>query len=444
MDWSKLPDIVAVGLLASAFASVARNNYTRTSGLWLTGWLLIVLHFTAFLFLPAPHAWGLIAEGLGIASLVWAGVLFMWAAVPYRHQRSSPWMLLALLVATTVYLSALIGTAPPWLLNVAACLLGAAPLAVTLSALPAFSHPLRWSTVGVYAGLTAYLLVVQNRMPNGPDLALNGLLFTVYLGCSIHFWYAYRRPSTGAFITICGFFLWALVFVAGPLHEAFFQPVHIESEVWNLPKFVVGIGMILLLLEEQIDHNKHLALHDSLTGLPNRRLFQDRLASALERARRGNSHAALLVLDLDRFKHVNDTMGHHVGDLLLQRVGSIFNSRVRRSDTVARTGGDEFSVILEGPTTFGEAVVVGRSLQDLLKAPLSLENRSVLIGASFGVAIFPDDAENMEQLCIIADTRMYENKRTGEVAIAVDKPGKKSPSTESLGESNSNGPDLSE
>lgn len=416
MDWSKLPDIVAVGLLASAFASVARNNYTRTSGLWLTGWLLIVLHFTSFVFLPAPRWWGILAEGLGVSSLVSAGVLFMWAAVPYRQQPSSPKMLLTLLATTTIYVCALIGMAPPFILNVAACLLGAGPLAVTLSALPKFNHPLRWFTVGLYSGLTLYLLLFQNRVPDGQDLALNGLLFTVYLGCSIHFWYAYRRPTTGPFITICGFFLWALVFVAGPMRQSYFGSVHIESEVWNLPKFVVGIGMILLLLEEQIDHNKHIALHDVLTGLPNRRLFQDRLASALERARRSGSQAALLVLDLDRFKHVNDTMGHHVGDLLLQQVGRIFSGRVRRSDTVARTGGDEFSVILEGPTTFGEALVVGRSLQDLLKAPLSLENRSVLIGASFGVAVFPDDAQDMEQLCIIADTRMYENKRTGEIA----------------------------
>lgn len=439
MDWSKLPDIVAVGLLASAFASVARSNYNRTSGLWLTGWLLIVLHFTAFIFLPAPHAWGVIAEWLGVCSLVWAGVLFMWAAVPYRSQPSSLLMLWSLLLATTIYLSALIGTAPPVILNIAACLIGAAPLAVTLIALPTFSHPLRWSTVGVYSSLAVYLLLVQNRVPNGPDLALNGLLFAVYLGCSIHFWYAYRRPTTGAFITICGFFLWASVFVAGPIHEAWFQAVHIESEVWNLPKFVVGIGMILILLEEQIEHNKHLALHDVLTGLPNRRLFQDRLANSLERARRSGSQAALLVLDLDRFKHVNDTMGHHIGDLLLQQVGRTFSSRVRRSDTVARTGGDEFSVILEGPTTFGEAVLVGRSLQELLKTPLLLENRSVLIGASFGVAVFPDDAQDMEQLCIIADTRMYENKRTAEVSV-VDQ----APSHESLGTGNSSDLDLSD
>jgi len=181
----------------------------------------------------------------------------------------------------------------------------------------------------------------------------------------------------------------------------------LESEVWNLPKYIVAVGMILLLLEDQIEHNKHLALHDELTGLPNRRLFQDRLASALERARRTKAHTALLVVDLNDFKRVNDTLGHHVGDQLLQRVGSLFAGRVRRSDTVARTGGDEFSLILEEPTSRADAEFVGRSLGQLLREPLQLGNRLVQVGASIGVAIFPDDAQDMESLCIAADLRMY-------------------------------------
>jgi diguanylate cyclase (GGDEF)-like protein len=193
--------------------------------------------------------------------------------------------------------------------------------------------------------------------------------------------------------------------------DRFFPQTHVEGEVWNLPKYVVAVGMILLLLEEQIGHNEHLALHDMLTGLPNRRLFQDRLASAVERARRTGTQAALLVLDLDRFKQVNDTLGHHMGDLLLQQVASVFSSRVRRSDTVARTGGDEFSVILEGPTTREEALHVGRSLQELVRQPIQLEHRSVRVGASLGIAIFPDDAPTLEALCIMADQRMYDNKR---------------------------------
>jgi diguanylate cyclase (GGDEF)-like protein len=168
--------------------------------------------------------------------------------------------------------------------------------------------------------------------------------------------------------------------------------------------------MILVLLESQIEDNKYLALHDELTGLPNRRLFQDRLAGALERAHRTGKPAALLLVDLDRFKQVNDTAGHHVGDLLLKRVGEIFLGRIRRSDTVARTGGDEFSIILEDPTTREDAERVAHSLIQLLNEPLELAGHTVRVGASVGIAVYPEDAFSAESLCIAADRRMYSDK----------------------------------
>ena len=415
MDWSKLPDIVAIGLLASAFASVARRNATRVSGIWLTGWLLILLHFIAFLFLPIEGLRGVIAGCLGLAFLTWAGVLFIWSSVPYHEEWSTRWMLGVLVLTNTVYVGVLGTSGPAWMLNFAAVLLGLGPLAVMISAMRRFNHPLRWVTVVLYASLAIFLLFFQRRPANGPELALNAVIFTVYFDCGIHFWYTYRRATTGRFITVYGFFAWSSVFLFSPFKDAWLPNIQIENEVWNLPKYVVATGMILLLLEEQIEHNKHLALHDPLTGLPNRRLYQDRLANVLERARRSGSQAALLVLDLDHFKHVNDTLGHHVGDLLLQRVAKIFSGRVRRSDTVARTGGDEFSVILEGPTNASEALHVGHLLQEMLKEPIELENQTVQIGASLGVAIFPDDAADMEALCIAADLRMYDNKRQNAV-----------------------------
>jgi diguanylate cyclase (GGDEF)-like protein len=169
--------------------------------------------------------------------------------------------------------------------------------------------------------------------------------------------------------------------------------------------------MILILLEDQIEHNKYLALHDELTGLPNRRLFQDRLASTLERARRTGSQAALLLVDLDRFKLVNDTAGHHIGDELLKHVGRLFVSRVRRTDTVARTGGDEFSVVLEEPMNRADAIRVAGNLTQLLDPPILIEGNTVRIGASVGIAIFPDDGGDAESLCIAADLRMYVGKR---------------------------------
>ena len=412
MDWSKLPDVAVVALLTLAFFSVARNSQISSCRVWLVGWTMIVLHFGAFMFLPAAGAVGIVSPVLGTAALAWAGILFMWASVPYRSQVSSRWMLAALLTANTLYIAVLsLAPAGYWLLKPAAVLLGALPLVVSLGSSRSFRHPLRWSIVVLYSALSVFLLTVENQPGIGPSLAINAILFVVYFGCCVHFWYAYRRATAGAVITVLGFLLWANVFTAGPAMLTFFPNLHLESEVWNLPKYVVAIGMILILLEDQIEHNRFLALHDELTGLPNRRLFADRLANALERARRTGSQAALLLIDLDQFKQVNDTMGHHIGDELLKHLGRLFAGRVRRTDTVARTGGDEFSVVLEQPVSRSDALRVARTLTQLLEDPILLERSTVRVGASVGIAVFPDDAADAEALCIAADLRMYASKR---------------------------------
>ena len=429
MDWSKLPDLAAVAALTCAFASVARRGQTSTSRHWLTGWVLIAVHFAAFIFLPAPGIWGILASDIGLASLTSAGVLFMWASIPYRGERTSRWMLISLLTTNALYFVLLGFNHPPlWALNVSALLFGVAPLAIALTARRVFTHILRWMVVGLYGLLSVFVLVVQNRLANGTDAASNAVLFTVYFGCCFHVWYGYRgRKSAGSLITIGGFLGWAMVFVLGPLAGVFAPHAQIESEVWNLPKYVVAVGMILLLLEDQIEHNKYLALHDELTGLPNRRLFLDRLALSLERARRSESKAALLVIDLNHFKQVNDTLGHHAGDLLLKKVSSVFQSRVRRSDTVARTGGDEFSMILEEPTNRSNAKLVARSLMQILQEPLQVGTHVVQVGASIGVAVFPDDAVDIESLCIAADRRMYDDKNTSREATQERIPVKSEP-----------------
>ena len=410
MNWSNLPDIAAVGLLVCAFASMARRTPTPVSGMWLTGWMMILLHFLSSFARLAPGVWEALASVLTLSSLVWAGVLFQSAVLPFGSKHSSPWMRAILLTTNTLYISLPhFDRLPAWTLDVAALSLGLGPLLVMLIFLRRFNHPLRQITVLLYCSLSLFLLFVQHR-PNGADIAVNAVLFTVYAGCCINFSYVYRRATAGAFVTIAGFFTWANVFTVAPLMGYFLPAAHVESEVWNLPKYLVAVGMILLLLEEQIAHNKYLALHDELTGLANRRLFQDRLATALERARRSGNRTALLLIDLDHFKNVNDSFGHHIGDLLLESVSKAFAGRVRRSDTVARTGGDEFAVILEEPVSRLDAEQVGCSLLQLLSKPIELEGHSVSVGASIGVALFPDDAMDVESLRIAADMAMYERK----------------------------------
>jgi diguanylate cyclase (GGDEF)-like protein len=412
VDWSQIPDLAAVSLLAGAFASIAKQSRTRASGIWLICWLMICLHFVASILAPLPGAIGNIAAFVSLSALADAGILFMYSTISYHDQISNRWMLMALLSSTTLYLGLLTFTPlGSWTLIPAAILLGGAPLLIAVVTLRSFQHQLRWWLVGGSSVLAVYLLCVQCRAVNGPELALNGILFTLYAGCCIHFWYIYRKASAGALISIAGFGAWALVFLIGPLMDAYFPAVHVQGEVWNLPKYLVAVGMILLLLEEQIEHNKYLALHDELTGLPNRRLFQDRLKVAIDRARRQSTSTSLLVIDLNGFKAVNDSLGHHAGDTVLKLVASAFANRVRRCDTVARTGGDEFSVVLEEPTNRSSALQVADSLLQLLAKPIQAEGISVVIGASIGVAVFPEDATSEEALCIAADRQMYRDKQ---------------------------------
>jgi diguanylate cyclase len=431
LDWSTLPDLGAVALLTVAFGSVARRGRTLVSQIWLIAWMMIALHFTALIFSSLPGIPGTVAQVVALNALAWAGGLFMWACVPYRNRTSSRWMLVTLVTTNTLYIT--LNTTFPqlsWALVTAAILFGTCPLLLALIALRrGFTHPLRWVTVTLYAGLSVFLLLFQFRVPNGQDLAFNAVIFIVYIGAAAHFWFAFRRTTAGPIVTVSGFVAWACVFLVAPLMEAYFPHIHVQSEVWNLPKYVVAVGMILLLLEDQIEHNKYLALHDDLTGLPNRRLFQDRLAIAVERARRTGSRAALLLIDLDEFKQVNDTAGHHVGDLLLKRVSQLFLGRVRRSDTVARTGGDEFSVILEDPITREDAERVGHLLTRLLDELHDLDGHTVQIGASVGVGMYPEDACDAASLCIAADLNMYAEKGGSRrrhprktVAVALDRP----------------------
>jgi diguanylate cyclase (GGDEF)-like protein len=166
------------------------------------------------------------------------------------------------------------------------------------------------------------------------------------------------------------------------------------------------------LAEERMQRIAH---HDSLTGLPNRLLFNDRLAQSIRLARRDSRKFALLFLDLDRFKQVNDEFGHDAGDELLQQVAATIRRELRDSDTVARVGGDEFTVILPDVARPEDAEIVVRKIVAALSAPIRLERkgRSVEIGTSIGVALYPADADDADTLVSAADAAMYEAKQAG-------------------------------
>jgi len=158
---------------------------------------------------------------------------------------------------------------------------------------------------------------------------------------------------------------------------------------------------------------QHLATHDALTDLPNRFLMADRLSQLLARAKRSSTAFAVLFMDIDRFKDVNDSRGHEFGDLLLRAVAKRLTSTVRQSDTVARIGGDEFVIILENLHKIAEADEVALKVQRALARPFTLERQRLKVTASIGISFYPENGEDTDTLLRAADYAMYLAKRRG-------------------------------
>lgn len=157
----------------------------------------------------------------------------------------------------------------------------------------------------------------------------------------------------------------------------------------------------------------YLAQYDQLTGLVNRTLFRDRLIQAMARSKRLQRPLGLMLLDLDRFKAVNDTMGHDVGDLLLKSVADRLKLCVREVDTVARMGGDEFTIILEGCSAEQDITVVAQRITESLGEPFELGPHCPSIGVSIGITIYPSDDHDIDDLLKHADAAMYRAKQKG-------------------------------
>ncbi|MBI3479567.1 MAG: diguanylate cyclase [Nitrosomonadales bacterium] len=175
----------------------------------------------------------------------------------------------------------------------------------------------------------------------------------------------------------------------------------------------VGMFSDVRSQESDLDRLHYLANHDVLTGLPNRRLFLDRLNTFLFQARREKHMLAVMFVDLDRFKLVNDSLGHKIGDGLLVAVSERMKNCLREGDTLARLGGDEFTAILPTLDHPGSAINVAQKILDCCTSPIYIEGRELHITASIGIGIFPNDGEDADSLLHKADMAMYRIKEAG-------------------------------
>lgn len=161
-----------------------------------------------------------------------------------------------------------------------------------------------------------------------------------------------------------------------------------------------------------------LSSHDDLTGLYNRRFYDQRMARSLDRARDTNTALGLIIIDLDDFKGINDTHGHGVGDVMLAGLGQRLRHRVRETDLIARLGGDEFAVILEDVRHAGEVRAIAEKIVSAVEEPVRVRGRELSLRASYGIALFPDDGKLQQQIEEAADRAMYSAKPSGAVPAA--------------------------
>ena len=197
----------------------------------------------------------------------------------------------------------------------------------------------------------------------------------------------------------------------------------VATPLWNSVGEMVGIieasreitqyHQMVEELQEKEHHLEFLAHHDQLTDLPNRLLMMDRLELAIQKAHRANTLIAVLFVDLDRFKQINDSLGHHAGDEVLREVSARLLKGLREGDTLARLGGDEFTVILEGLNSHRYAAVVAGKLIKAVSGPFAIEEHTLYLTASVGISLFPNDGKDVNALLRNADSAMYHAKKTG-------------------------------
>jgi diguanylate cyclase (GGDEF)-like protein len=283
--------------------------------------------------------------------------------------------------------------------------IAAMPVAAFIPAGASYSQPIRLneSTAG-YIYLESNLLLMQTRRGHFIDITVTFLLVSLLagmlLGTILQRWIV--RPIA------------ALATVVDRVSESRDYALRAEPEGGDeVGKLVSGFNHMLDEIQHSHTRLEKQAMNDELTGLPNRRLLADRLSYSLAAAIRQESCLAVIYLDLDGFKLVNDTLGHSVGDLLLRQVAERLQKRVRASDTFARIGGDEFMLVAAPIRSAKDAGLIAHELLTQFTNPFALAGHDLTLTASIGISLYPQDAMEAEQLVQQADTAMYVAKGSG-------------------------------
>ncbi|MBS1801141.1 MAG: GGDEF domain-containing protein [Acidobacteria bacterium] len=415
MNIQLLPDLAAMATLLTILYFLRRRHRQEDVGLWITGMLFIFLEAIAHVFYMSSGPRHIPAHVVALDSYLAAGMIFLWAASKSLFPRRAA---LTYLLINAVPFAAVqtiyaldVRKAGPYRM-IAACGLVLGLMAPFLAA-RSLKIGKAWWLVALQFGVWGLVWTFGSTAMYRDAVYIP--LFVIYFTVAVLFQFSLPRKSLGKVAIVMGFAVWALVFLLHSWVSNRPEYIPVAAEVWDWQKFLVTIGMLLVMLERQVTSNEWLALHDQLTGLPNRRRFEERLARSIRHSQGNGTRTAVMMIDLDGFKAINDSQGHDTGDLLLQQIAHGLRHAIRSGDTLARLGGDEFIIVagdlpIDTPVAQIVKACTAR-IDEALRKPFTIAGQKLAVSGSVGVAVFPDDAADEVLLRRLADQRMYEQKR---------------------------------
>jgi len=410
MSLLSLPDIAGMLVLMSVLGWFRKRHRDERVDAWLLALTFILVEMIASSIMHGAKWVPVLTKVLSLDSYLLAAVTFGWAARRDLLPGTShlPQFLVpavSLLVLTTLFGLNLV------VVRVFMAVIGASVVLGLVYLLFGIRTRKRLRSLLVLIHLTMWLPMLYFSIQGRLLEVVYWGLACLYVLVAFSFRRRARAETIGPWVIMVSFIIWAMCFLAYPLEQGHWMREGLIEQVWNIQKFFVVIGMLLVLLEDETQRRLDEAMHDSLTGLPNRRLFEDRLVQAFERSRRTGLSAGLFAIDLDGFKAVNDTLGHQTGDMVLKRVAERLKRKVRGTDTVARLGGDEFIVVVNDLARADQCQKIAAALRTTIEGVAVPGTLGLRIGGSVGYAIFPEDAMEASALFEIADSRMYDEKK---------------------------------
>ena len=410
--------ILLLVLLVVFFGVQQRSRPQLYYRFWFVGWVCILMSYAVWMLPFDRQHVPPFQEALRFDLLYVGALAFLKSFLAStRSTRRTAWS------ALSIALPAIVGfdlqqmaQMPKWLLLLGILLGQAAAIRAVLTMTPRGWTRIQPALLGTCV-VCGFGMLVYLRYTAGDDLG-QLVLAQLMLCNSLLSLGMYPIRNAVGFLGMLGFFAWGSFYAATTIFPGGGTVMRTLSEFWEFPKYFVGFAMILRIFDDTAEERAWEAQHDELTGLPNRLLLRKRMEQTMAQCLRSNKIAALLTIDIDHFKRVNDTYGHPVGDACLRVVAARLNSKIRQVDILARTGGEEFTGMIGGLTSKADAEMVTTTLLKLFEEPLHLPDLDLPVTVSIGVALFPDDAEGADTLRKMSDEALYHAKRTGRNRIA--------------------------